>query len=405
MAEDRSRTMSRRRFFGSTIGAGIGAAAWPAHAAAPIAQTGAIDQNPIRRRGVGLRGLDAARACPGLTLFAPMGGTEVYLIDLTGAVVHTWHLPYPPGLYGYLTDRGTLFYNGQIRNDTFLGRSPFMGGAAMEVDWSGKVLWQITRPDHHHDGRLLKNGNVVLLCGAELPDDIARRVRGGRPNTETPNGRMWSDSIVEMTTGGEVVWEWRAWEHLDPEHDGLTAVQDERTEWTHANAVFEQPDGDLLVSFRNISTLVRIDRKSGRIAWKLGAPPLAGQHAPNLLPNGHILLFDNGPHRIDESFPFSRVLEIDPATSAIVWKYQEPRPFNFFSPRISSAQRLPNGNTLVNEGNFGRMFEVTTEGDVVWEYVNPHFGPATLAPKLQQNSVFRAYRYSEDDIARARTNG
>jgi hypothetical protein len=402
MSDDPSRTISRRRFFGSTIGAGLGAGAL-ASAAVPLeTQTAGVDQNPIRRRGVGLRALDAERASPGLTLFAPMGGREVHLVDLQGAIVHTWTLPYPPGLYGYLTDRGTLFYNGQIPNETFLGKSPFKGGAAMEVDWNGKLLWEVRRPDHHHDGRLLKNGNIVLLCGSELPGDVAKRVRGGRPHTEVAGGAMWSDSVVEMTTGGEVVWEWRAWEHLDPERDGLTAVQDERTEWTHANAVVEQPDGDLLVSFRNISTVVRIDRKTGAIAWRLGAPPLAGQHCPSLLPNGHILLFDNGPHRLDESFPFSRVIEIDPASNAIVWKYQEARPFNFFSPRISSAQRLPNGNTLVNEGNFGRMFEVTTGGDVVWEYVNPYFGPAAVAPKLQQNSVFRAYRYSEEQMARAR---
>jgi hypothetical protein len=402
MNDSRRQTISRRRFFGSTIGAGLGAGAIASRTAPVEAQTAAIDQNPIRRRGVGLRGLDVARAYPGLTLFAPMGGREAHLIDLTGVIVHTWRLPHPPGLYGYLTDRGTLFYNGQIPNETFLGKSPFMGGAAMEVDWNGKVLWEVRRPDHHHDGRLLKNGNIVLLCGSELPDGVAKRVRGGRAGSEASGGKIWSDSVVELTTDGKVVWEWRAWEHLDPEHDGLTAPQDERTEWTHANAVFEQPDGDLLVSFRNISTLVRIDRKSGAIAWKLGAPPLAGQHCPSLLPSGHILVFDNGPHRLDESFPFSRVLEIDPASRAIVWKYQEARTFNFFSPRISSAQRLPNGNTLISEGNFGRLFEVTPEGDVVWEYVNPYFGPATLAPKLQQNSVFRAYRYSEEEVARAR---
>ena len=395
-------TISRRRFFGSALGAGLGAGAVASPVIPLDAQTPGVDQNPIRRRGVGLRGLDRARAFPGLTLFAPMGGREAHLIDLEGAVVHTWRLPYPPGLYGYLTDRGTLFYNGQIPNETFLGTSPFMGGAAMELDWDGNVLWEVRRPDHHHDGRLLKNGNIVLLCGSELPSDVAARVRGGRAGSERPDGKMWSDRVVELTTDGKVVWEWRAWEHLDPERDGLTALQDDRTEWTHANGVFEQPDGDLLVSFRNISTLVRIDRNSGAIAWRLGAPPLAGQHCPSLLPNGHILVFDNGPHRLDESFPFSRVLEIDPESRAIVWKYQEPRPFNFFSPRISSAQRLPNGNTLINEGNFGRMFEVTPEADVVWEYVNPYFGPATLAPKLQQNNVFRAYRYSEEEIARAR---
>ena len=71
-----------------------------------------IDANTIRRRGVGFRGYDPARASPGFTLFAPLTGTgEVYLIDIQGNVVHTWNMPYPPGLYGYLTEKGTLLSN------------------------------------------------------------------------------------------------------------------------------------------------------------------------------------------------------------------------------------------------------------------------------------------------------
>jgi len=61
---------------------------------------------------------------------------------------------------------------------------------------------------------------------------------------------------------------------------------------------------------------------------------------------------------------------------------------------------LPNGNTLICEGDFGRLFEVTMGGDIVWEYVNPYFGgpPAN-------NRVFRAYRYSEAAIAAATAAG
>jgi hypothetical protein len=145
------------------------------------------------------------------------------------------------------------------------------------------------------------------------------------------------------------------------------------------------------------------------IVWKLGAPPLSGQHAPTPLPNGNILIFDNGPHRLDESFPFSRVIEVNPRTNDIVWKYQEGVPSNFFSPRISNAERLPNGNTLINDGWFGRFFEVTSTGDVVWEYVNPYFGPASKTAKAQNNMCFaytaipikrspdRGRQYEEED--------
>src|SRR5262245_44243265 len=72
----------------------------------------------------------------------------------------------------------------------------------------------------------------------------------------------------------------------------------------------------------------------------------------------------------------------------------------FFSPRISNAQRLPNGNTLICEGDSGRLFEVTAGGELVWEYVNPYFGGAPT-----NNRVFRAYRYSAEEIARARATG
>ena len=335
-----------------------------------------------------------------MTLFAAGDGT-VYLIDLLGKVVHTWKMPYPPGLYGYLTEKGTLFYNGQIPNDTFLGKLPFQGGAALEADWNGKVLWEVRQRDHHHDGRLLRNGNVLLLCAAELPYDLAKKIQGGLPGTEV-NGKIWSDYLVELTKDGRKVWEWRAWEHLDPAKDVITAAQDNRAEWTHGNAVMELPDGDVLVSFRNISTIIKIRRQTGEVVWKLGAPPLSGQHAPTPLANGNILIFDNGPHRLDQSFPFSRVIEVNPLTNEIVWKYQESIPSNFFSPRISNAQRLPNGNTLINEGWFGRFFEVTPEGEVVWEYVNPYFGPANAAAKAQNNNVFRVYRYTEEEVARAR---
>jgi hypothetical protein len=65
---------------------------------------------------------------------------------------------------------------------------------------------------------------------------------------------------------------------------------------------------------------------------------------------------------------------------------------------------LPNGNTLIDEGWFGRFFEVTPEGEAVWEYVNPYFGPRTgpiFGAGPQTNHVFRAYRYTEAAIARA----
>jgi outer membrane protein assembly factor BamB len=360
-----------------------------------------VEQIKLKRAGTGLRALNVDRACPGFTLFAPQsGGGKVYLIDLEGNVTHTWQMPYPPGNSGYLTERGTLFYNGKTIEDSkrFISGQPWKGGAALEVDWNGRVQWEVRQPDHHHDGIRLRNGNVLLICLAQLPQELIPKIKGGMPGTEH-NGEMYADYLVEMTTDGKIIWEWRTWEHLDPKTDCITAVQDQREAWTHGNGVAELPSGDIVLSFRNISTVIVIDRKTGKIIWKLGAPPLSGQHAPMPLPNGNLLLFDNGPHRLDHTMPFSRIIEVDVATKQIVWKYQEKRESDFFSPRISNAQRLSNGNTLICEGDFGRLFEVTYDGELVWEFVNPYFGEGPTGPN---NRVFRAYRYSEEEIARAK---
>jgi arylsulfotransferase ASST len=363
-----------------------------------------VEQIKAKRAGIGLRACDHDRAFPGFTLFAPQtGGGKIYLIDLDGEIVHTWQMPYPPGNYGYLTDRGSLFYNGKTTEDSerFISHQPWKGGVALEAGWNGRVLWEVRHPDHHHDGIGLRNGNILLLCLAQLPNEIVPKVKGGMPGTEH-KGEMYADYLVEITTDGRIVWEWRSWEHLDPETDCITAVQERREEWTHGNGLAELPNGDIVVSFRIISTVIIINRQTGKIIWKLGAPPLSSQHAPTPLPNGNLLIFDNGPHRLDHPMPFSRVIEVEPKTKQIVWKYQERRENDFFSPRISNAQRLPNGNTLICEGDFGRLFEVTFDGEVVWEFVNPYFGEGPNGPN---NRVFRAYRYSAEEIARAKAAG
>jgi hypothetical protein len=376
-----------------------------------------VEQNTIKRRGIGLRAFDPERAFPGFTLFAPLcvENRSVYLIDLQGSVVHTWTLPYPPGLSGYLTERGTLFFNGRSPEENFLSRFPFKGGVVLEADWNGRVLWEVRHPDHHHHGILLRNGNVLLHCMGAVPEEIARRVKGGMveknmlsgqyaPLSQGEAGKMYSDYLAEITRAGKTVWEWRTWEHLDPEGDGISEIQAPRTMWAQGNSVQELPDGDILASFRPTSTVVRISRNTGKILWKLSPPFVAGQHAPTLLPNGNILIFDNGTHRLDDSMPYSRAIEIDPATNEIVWKYQDYPSWNFFSPRMGIAQRLANGNTLLTESSFGRFFEVTKEGQIVWEYVNPFFGRPFFGgpPGCEGNLVFRALRYSPEEISCAR---
>ncbi len=373
-----------------------------------------VEQQKIRRMRTGVTAHDASRAQPGYTLFSPMfGDGSVYLIDMDGEVVHTWCLPYRPGLYGQLLDNGHLLYRGKVMEDLhrFEAWPRVKGGAVLEVDWRGRTLWEVRHPDHHHDAQKLRSGNVLLLCSRRLPTELVGCIQGGLCRGES-DSTMYGDYLVEITTDGRLVWEWRSWEHLDPATHPIT-LQDRRAEWTHANSVAETDDGNLVVSFRNISTVVMIERSTGEIVWELGGPPLAQQHAPLPLPTGNILIFDNGTHRRDHPATFSRVIEVDPRTSAIVWEYTDPALFEFFSPYVGNAQRLANGNTLICEGCHGRIFEVTPSGEVVWEFVSPYFveeqffarglqDAADPRRPVLNNWVFRAFRYTPEEIERAR---
>src|SRR5262245_27515597 len=97
------------------------------------------------------------------------------------------------------------------------------------------------------------------------------------------------------------------------------------------------------------------------------------QHDVGPRPSRNIMLVANGTN-ITTS-PISRIIELDPRTRKTVWEYRGKPTYTFFSPHISGAQRLASGNTLICEGQWGRLFEVTAEGDIVWEYVSPFMGP------------------------------
>ena len=177
------------------------------------------------------------------------------------------------------------------------------------------------------------------------------------------------------------------------------------------------PD-NIITDSRMLNNSFIIERSTGNIVWRIGpdynTPELRhlrtiiGQHHVHMIPKGlpgegNILIFDNGgmagygdssPSSFSGTYTacrhFSRVLEINPVTLEIVWNYNDLRDYQsatrtqFFSCICSGMQRLPNGNTLICEATSGRLFEVTEEGELVWEFVDP------------AGFLFRAHRYPYD---------
>lgn len=318
---------------------------------------------------------EPAKTYNGYTLFAPLGCKGTWLIDMQGRVVHHWTMPERPGCYGRLLPNGHLIYacrgDSAEREKAGAPKLSGYGGLIREVDWDNNLIWEYKEPFLHHDFCRMENGNTMVLRYVEVPHEIMVKVKGGVSETED-SGKMWCASFNEVTPEGKVVWRWLSYEHLNPIENSICPVCSRR-EWTHANTCVVLPDGDIFTSFRNLNTICIIDKKTGDIKWKWGrgVRELAHQHDPYLLPNGNILIFDNGIHRADVEVTFSRVIELNPKTKTIEWEYKAPVMTDFFSPACSGAQRLPNGNTLICSTMQARIFEVTAKGEIVWEYICP----------------------------------
>ncbi|MCP3914925.1 MAG: hypothetical protein GY711_05100 [bacterium] len=210
-------------------------------------------------------------------------------------------------------------------------------------------------------------------------------------------------------------------------------------DWLHTNAIDYLPEHDLiLLSVPNMNELWVLDhststaqaagseggrwKRGGEILWRWGNPrnygagkgkdqKLSFQHDPTWLPSDdpnelRLLVFNNGRKRRGDSFSSvdELVIPFDPERGFVrepgdpfgpkepAWTYRDPG--TLYSSFISGAQRLPNGNTLICSGAQGRVFEVTHEGKVVWDYRNPLTGEFDHG--IPVNSLYRAVRFAAD---------
>jgi hypothetical protein len=125
--------------------------------------------------------------------------------------------------------------------------------------------------------------------------------------------------------------------------------------------------GNVLTSLLVPDVIAVVDLEQEKVVWAIKGT-FKDQHDPKILASGRLLLFDNRG-----SLPHSRVLEFDPARpDTLAWEYSGSQEAPFFSFNCGTAERLPNGNTLITESDGGRAFEVTPEKETVWEFYNPH---------------------------------
>lgn len=331
---------------------------------------------------------DQGRVESGYVVFAPSGGSECYLLGERGDIVHQWRLP-GRGNYGQLLENGNLLISDKQQGGPKLAAG---AGRLVELDPQGNVVWDHTDLSHHHDQNPAPGGNVVYWAWELTPSEEAKRVKGGIPDSDHEDGGVYEDVLREVDRDGSIVWEWRLEDHFPYDKYPLRPTS-KRHEFAHANTCHVQPDGNVLVSFREIDLIMLVNRQTNEIDWEMADRSWGGQHDCQRLDNGNIILFANGSQQPTPEY--SRILEIDPNTRETVWEYKGQPPFTFSSPRVSGVQRMANGNTFICEGMHGRLFEVTQAGEIVWEYVSPFYN--VVQPFGVSNQIFRARKYSKDD--------
>jgi len=328
------------------------------------------------------------------------------LIDMKGRTVHRW--------YGDpVIKRGSQLFE-RLSNGNYVSN----GIHVTEQDWNGDVLWHLPfeRKDrplssmYHHDVQRLPNGNYIVMVREYVSDPKISKVK------------LQDDHLMEISPEKKIVWEWWGHEHFDEfeftdeakkiiyetgggEVGAFPPPHEEwfLGDWLHINTIHVSPEnplykegdsrfkpGNLLLCSRNTNMIFIIDKKTGSIVWKWGAllkmrgfwilgvgdtrHCLVGPHDPKMLDNGNILIYDNGG---SGGYPpivrfYTRLVEINPVSGEIIWEYiYRPSPRRFLSITTGGVQRLPNGNTLSLDSNQGRVFEITPQGEIVWEYVNP----------------------------------
>lgn len=164
-------------------------------------------------------------ASAGYKLYAPLRSHSTYLIDEHGAVAHEWKSDAPPGQSVYLLESGNLLRCERVASEVFEGGG--QGGRVREYDRDGKVVWEYVCADErrlqHHDIEPLPNGNVLMIAWELVSEKEA--LAAGRNPRLLPAKQLWPDMLLEIEptrpSGGKIVWEWHAWDHLvqhfDPE--------------------------------------------------------------------------------------------------------------------------------------------------------------------------------------------
>ena len=308
----------------------------------------------------------------------------------------------------------------------------------LEIDWLGNTVrsWYAARRPQgpaegvpvdaqtfHHEIDELPNGNIVVL-GTEWKEIDGYYTSETDPDAPRKRQKVMGDVIHEFERDtGRIVWEWRAFDHMDPFRIGYETISPywirrgfpDTVDWSHANnLLYDASDDSLIVNFRYQAAAVKIDRATREIIWIFGEPSGWGalsdkvlqadgdvrwpyhQHSPSPTPQGTLLLFDNGNYQarpFDPPLPieetWSRAVEYaideDRRTVREVWQSEAFGPDRVIAVAMGDADWLPEtGNVLVA---YGALVDPDSLGKIDW--------PPSSRLQFNQWTRLREYRRTD----------
>ncbi|MGA2298402.1 MAG: aryl-sulfate sulfotransferase, partial [FCB group bacterium] len=303
--------------------------------------------------------------------------------------------------FGDSTNKNRSFLFKPLTNGQWIS---YVGNNYLLYDENMKLVDSIPFPKSYivdpHEVTVLSNGHYLLLCQENVFVDLSKIVKGGQENAQ-----IISNVLIETDRTGTIYWLWKAYDYLKitdvtPDID-LTQLS---IDYTHINSFEDTQDGNILISFRHLDEITKINKKTGQIIWRLGGSMcknnqftflndsnndnngfvgFSHQHSVSLLANGDLLMLDNGNLK---NPPYSRAVEykIDETLKTVkkVWEYRNSP--DIYQYIMGSAFRLSNGNTLINWGN-SKMTEVKPDNSVAFDLrIN--------TGQVSAPSVYRAYR-------------
>lgn len=272
-------------------------------------------------------------------------------------------------------------------------------GRAVEMNLNGLITW-LSPPDEvnswvHHEASRLPNGNQLLLIyePADFPG-------------MTPSDWL-GDRIIEMDRHTkEIVGNWSAFD--DYSLGDWQAQLGPGGDWVHGNAaVYDESDGSVWYSARSLSRISKIDWTTKQVIFSFGEDFQSGdapfgdnmfsfQHAPQVMSNGNLLLFDNGntiepltDPRQSRAVEFSFDDPVNPTSASVAWEHNlvDEMGMPMYAPFLGDADRLPNGNTLIVAGPLVTVTEVDAASQMVWRMV--------VGNPFPLGAIYRAERIDE----------